>query len=317
MNSMTIDAIDTHTGGEATRVITSFMKLEGKTILEKREFFKKNFDFIRRALMLEPRGHRDMFGSIITEACDKRADFGIIFMDCDGYLDMCGHGTIGTVTAIVITGLVDAKSDFIIETVAGLIKARANIENGKVKSVGFENVESFVYEKDVKVEVSGFGEIIADIAFGGNFFAIVDAKKIGLDINLSNADKIRKVGLEIKKAINEKVKIDDKQIDLVEFSEKRGENHYRNVVVFGNGQIDRSACGTGTCAKLAQLHSRKELAVGEKIINDSIVGTKFIGEILKETNKGIICRITGKANITGFNKFMIDEDDEIKYGFLI
>lgn len=326
-----IHAVDSHTMGEPTRIIIGGIpKIPGKTMAEKKSYLEKNLDKIRTAVMLEPRGHDDMFGSIITNPSNEEADFGIIFMDSGGYLNMCGHGSIGAVTVAIETGMVEAVepiTEIKMDTPAGLIKAKARVEKGKVKEVSIVNVPSFLYKKDVNIDVPNIGEIKLDISFGGSFFAIVDAQQLGIKVIPKNSQKLIKLGLLIRKIVNEKVEINHpilshiNTVDLVEIFDKptNSEANLKNVVIFGQGQIDRSPCGTGTSAKMAVLYSEGKLKEGEVFVYESILGTIFKGRILGTTKVGaydaIIPEITGSAYITGFNHFVITPDDPLKYGF--
>ncbi|MCF6096993.1 proline racemase [Thermovorax subterraneus] len=328
-----IIAVDSHTMGEPTRVVVGGIPhIPGKTMAEKKEYLEKNMDHIRTALMHEPRGHRDMFGSIITAPVNQEADFGIIFMDGGGYLNMCGHGSIGAVTVAIETGMVKAVTPVThvkLDTPAGLVEARAEVEDNVVKSVTVRNVPAFLYEADVKIDVPELGQITADIAFGGSFFAIVDAKQLGIKIEPSNVDDLIKAGMAIKRAANKQIKVQHpekehiKTIDLVEiYDDTENPNaHLKNVVIFGDGQADRSPCGTGTCAKMATLYAKGKLDLGQDFLYESIIGTVFKGRLIGATKVGpfdaVIPEITGNAYITGFNQFVIDPDDPVKYGFLL
>ncbi len=328
-----LNAIDTHTMGEPTRILTGGIpNIPGKTMIEKKEFLENNLDYIRRAVMLEPRGHNDMFGSILTSSTNEETDFGIIFMDGGGYLNMCGHGSIGAVTIAVETGIVELKEPTTIvklDTPAGIVTGYASVENRTLREVSIENVASFLYKKDCIVDMPEYGSICFDIAFGGSFFAIVDIKQFGFEIETKNSTILKKVGVELRKIINENIKVQHpilkhiNKVDLVEFySNPLDDNsNYKNVVVFGKGQMDRSPCGTGTSAKMATLFAKGILNIGEPFIYESIIGTTFKGEIVKTTKVGdfdaVIPKITGKSFITGFNQFVIDENDPVKYGFSI
>ena len=197
-----IYAVDTHTEGEPTRIIVSGLPdIKGKNMIEKKRYFQNNLDFLRTSLMNEPRGHEDMFGAVITEPANNETDIGVIFIEGGGYLDMCGHGTIGVVTTVVETGLIKAKLPFIevnIDTPAGLVKATAKMDGKHVEEVTIRNVPSFLYEKDISIELDEIGPITVDIAYGGNFFALVDADQLKMQIESQNADKLIKVGMEIK-----------------------------------------------------------------------------------------------------------------------
>ncbi|MFD1417370.1 proline racemase family protein [Companilactobacillus keshanensis] len=332
--SRSMTAIDSHTAGEAARIVTGGIpKLIGNTIAEKKQYLIDNYDDIRTSLMLEPRGHHEMFGAFLLEPCNPEADFGIVFMDTGGYLNMCGHNTIAAVTAIVETGMVDVEpgateKKVVLDTPAGLVHAVAHLKEGlQVESVSFQNVPSFLYKKDVKVNVPDIGEITLDISFGGSFFAILPVSEINEKIEASNSQKLADVGMKILHAVNDQVEIQHptldyiKTVDLVEMygEPKDEESTYQNVVVFGDGQVDRSPCGTGTSAKMATLHARGELDIDEKFVYESILETKFYGRVVKEVEEGglpaVIPEVTGSAWITGFNNFMFDPTDPLSKGF--
>lgn len=325
--------IDSHTMGEPTRIITGGLpNIPGRTMAEKKQHLIDNMDHIRTALMNEPRGHKDMFGSIVTAPCNENADFGIIFMDGGGYLNMCGHGSIGAVTAAIETGMVKAEEPLtkvVMDTPAGLISATARVESGQVFEVSIVNVPSFVFLQDAQVDVPGIGRLGLDIAFGGSFFAIVPSKELGLSVEPANAGKFLKLGLKIRQSVNEQISIKHPELshitscDLVEFYDNptHPKAKYKNVVVFGQGQIDRSPCGTGTSAKLATLFAKGEIKEGQDFVYESIIGTLFKGVVLGESSVGgyqaIIPEITGSAFITGLCTFLIDERDPVKHGFVI
>ena len=331
--SRTIQAIDSHTAGEATRIVVGGIpNIKGNPMPEKKQYLEDHLDHIRTAIMLEPRGHNDMFGSVMTQPCDPDADFGIIFMDGGGYLNMCGHGSIGAMTVAVETGVVPMEepvTKVVMEAPAGIIKGDVKVENGKVQSVSIFNVPAFLYKKDQEVELPGVGKVKFDISFGGSFFAIVHASQLGLKIEPKNAAKLTDIAMELRDIINKEIEIQHptlehiKTVDLVEiWDEPTNEKAtYKNVVIFGQGQVDRSPCGTGTSAKLATLHARGELKEGEKFVYESILGTLFEGEIVGTTKVGefdaVLPKITGSAYMTGFNNFLIDEDDPVKYGFIL
>ena len=326
-----INAVDSHTMGEPTRIITGGVPvIPGNTMLEKKEYLEKHLDYLRTAIMLEPRGHNDMFGSIITAPTMPEADLGIIFMDGGGYLNMCGHGSIGAATVVVETGMVPMVEPYTyltLEAPAGLVKAKVKVENKKVKEVSIENVPSFLYKENVQVDVPELGKITLDISFGGSFFALVKSTDLDIDICPENAQKLCEVGMKILHAINATVAVQHpliphiNTVDLVEIygPAKNPKATLQNVVIFGDGQVDRSPCGTGTSAKLAYLYAKGHLKQNEEFVYESIVGTMFKGKVLTEVQvgefKGVIPEITGSAYITGFNQFVIDEEDPLKYGF--
>lgn len=329
--SKSIQAVDSHTMGEPTRVVVGGIPaIKGSTMPEKKAFLEENLDYVRTAIMHEPRGHKDMFGSIITAPTTDEADLGIIFMDGGGYLNMCGHGSIGAATIAVETGMVEVKEPYthlVLEAPAGLVKAKVKVEEGKALECSIVNVPSFLYKRDVEIDVAEIGKVKLDIAFGGSFFAIVKASALGIEIDPKNSTKLTEVGLQIRDIINSTVEIQHptlphiKTVDLVEIygPAKSPEATFQNVVVFGEGQLDRSPCGTGTSAKMATLFAKGELKQGEDFIYESILGTMFKGKVLETTKigeyDGIIPEITGSAYITGFNHFVIDETDPVKHGF--
>lgn len=331
--SKSLHAIDSHTMGEPTRtIISGIPTIPGKTMAEKKEYLENHLDYIRTAVMHEPRGHNDMFGSIITCPTLPEVDLGIIFMDGGGYLNMCGHGTIGAATIAIETGMVkvvEPITDISLEAPAGLVKAKVKVENGKAKEVSVVNVPSFLYKRDVEIHLPELGKVIFDIAFGGSFFAIVKDSELKVEIDPKNANIIIERAMTLKEAINNEIKVQHptqphiNTVDLVEVygPPKSEDADYQNIVVFGSGQADRSPCGTGTSAKMATLYAKGELAIDQPFVYESIINTKFKGRVLEETTvgefKAIIPEITGSAFITGFNHLVIDEDDPVKHGFLL
>jgi len=327
--------IDSHTAGEPTRVIVDgFPDIPGTTMAEKKEYIVKHYDDYRTALMFEPRGHNEMFGAVILPPTVDGADLGLIFMDGGGYLNMCGHNAIAAVTIAFEVGLVKRKGQgemeiIVLETPAGLVKAGAYFDDcGKrVKEVSFNNVKSFLYKENQKIDLLGIGEITFDISFGGSFFVIIHASELGLKIIPDNARLLTKLGMKIRDAVNEQIKVQHptlshiKTVDLVEIYDDptHPDADYKNVVIFGDGQLDRSPCGTGTSAKMATLHAKGELKLGDKFVYESILGTLFTGVIWEETEvdgiTAIVPEITGSSYITGFTNFVVDPNDPVKHGF--
>ena len=315
-----IHAVDSHTAGEATRVVVGGVpKIPGKSMPEKKQWLEDNLDYLRTAI-------------ILTQPTVDEADYGIIFMDGGGYLNMCGHGTIGAMTVAVETGMVpvtEPVTKVVQEAPAGLIHGQVFVEDGKAKKVSFTNVPAFLYKRDQEVELPGYGKIRFDISFGGSFFAIVKAEQVGLEIVPENAAKLQDLGIQLRDIINKEIPVQHPElphihsVDLVEWwskTETKGAT-LKNCVVFGQGQVDRSPCGTGTSAKMATLFAKGELKMGEKFFYESILGTIFEGEIVGKAKVGeydaVIPQITGSAYITGFNHFVIDETDPVKYGFIL
>lgn len=325
-------AVDSHTMGEPTRIILEgFPKLKGSTMMERKKFLEENYDHYRTALMLEPRGHRDMFGAVVTEPTSEEADLGVIFMDSSGYLNMCGHGSIGTATVAVETGMVEVRepyTDVILETPSGIIRAKVKVQNGRAVEVSILNVPCFLYKENIELDVTDYGKIKFDIAFGGSFFALVDTEKIGIPIKQDNLPLLTDLAMKLIKKINQSITIkhpylDIHNVDLVEFYGKPNNvtANLKNVVIFGDSQIDRSPCGTGTSAKLACLYNKGEIHSGEKFVYESITGSTFTGVVTKEVElagrKAIIPQITGSAYITGFNRLILNDYDPHEYGFLV
>ena len=328
-----IKTIDSHTMGESTRIVyDGFPYLPGDTMMEKKKYPMENYDFLHSALMLEPRGHRDMFGALLTDPINPEADFGVIFMDTGEYLNMCGHGTIGSVTAIIETGLVPAVEPYtevVLDAPAGIIRTKAHVKDGKVTDVTLTNVPAFIYKDNLTVNIDGV-DIPYTISFGGSFFALVDTTKLDIgEINAKTVPAYTELGMKIRDKVNAEVKIqhptlDITEVDLVEFygpTPNPDQATMRNVVVFGDAQADRSPCGTGTSAKLATLHGWGELGIGEEFIYESFMGTRFKGVIKEETKIGdydaVIPMITGSAYLTGVATYLIDSTDPLKYGFLV
>ncbi len=324
-----VRAIDTHTVGEFTRVIIDPPHMEGKTMIERRQYLEKYEDDLRRALMFEPRGHHDMFGSIVCEPVNPEADFGVIFLDTGGYLNMCGHGTIGTTTALIEAGLVEAKepvTEIVLEAPAGIIRVKADVKDGKVTGVTLQNVPGFLYKENIEATYKG-KKVVYDIAFGGSFFAIVDVEKyLGLKVVPENVKEITDFGMWLIDEANEKNEIQHPELDIttVDLAECYCTTDtpgcdLRNVVIFGNRMADRSPCGTGTSAKMSLLHARGELEIGKEFVYESFIGSRFYGKLVGETKVGdfdaVIPTVRGAAYLCGYATYIIDGDDPLKYGF--
>ncbi|WP_294377228.1 proline racemase family protein [uncultured Clostridium sp.] len=324
--------IDSHTMGESTRIIyDGFPDLPGETMMEKKQYLEKHYDKCREAIMLEPRGHRDMFGALLTEPVHEEADIGVIFMDSGNYLNMCGHGSIGVASMAVETGMVkvtEPYTEVVLDAPSGIIRTKVHVVNHKAVDVSILNVPSFLYKTNQIIDTDKYGTIMYDISFGGSFFALVDADIIGLKLTIDNMKEITDLGMELRRKINEAQDIqhpylDIKTVDLVEFytrecSEKA---NMKNCVIFGGAQADRSPCGTGTSAKIAALYAKGELEIGEEFMYESIIGSLFKGKATKEVEvdgrKAIIPEITGSAYITGINTWILDDDDPLEFGFNI
>ena len=312
-----VQVVDTHTAGEPTRVVTAgFPPPQGGTMEERRRWLADNADELRGFLLREPRGHSDMFGALVLPPADPRADFGLIFLDNGGYLTMCGHGTIGSVTALAAFGQI-TSDEVTADTPAGLVRCRIERSGGEVRAVAFRNVESFYLQT---VEIDG---ILVAISYGGNLLALVDAEEAELPLTQETLPQLVARGLEIRAWINAAHSFthpgtgDKLAVELVEFYTEGPPA--RNVVVFGHGQVDRSPCGTGTCAKMAFLHAQGELGMGEEYHYRSVIDTEFVGRIVSEVQvgdrPGIIPEVRGSAHITGFGTLVLTDDDPFPAGF--
>lgn len=358
---MIIKTIDAHTAGEPLRLIVDgFPSLEGRTILEKREWLRENHDELRRALMLEPRGHADMYGALLTEPERGGSDAGVLFMHNDGYSTMCGHGVIAVITIALERGLLTLRAgreEIVLDTPAGPIYARAGIvrlkadatapgpqetesrwqDNGspetvgsgcsrtKVTNVTFRNVPSFVLHAGVPVTL-GMRGLRADVAFGGAFYAIVDSEAAGIPIMPSRLPELRRAGMQIKASLEAALRIEHPEepglhglYGTIFTGPPSGAADLRNVTIFADAEVDRSPCGTGTCAVMAVLSAMGLLARDQIFTHESIIGTLFRGRVVDETTVGelaaIVPEISGEAYITGENTFIIDEEDPLAYGF--
>ncbi len=328
-----ITTIDAHTAGEPFRVITGGLPpLPGETILARRRYMQDNLDHLRTALMWEPRGHADMYGGIVTPPVTAGADFGILFLHNEGYSTMCGHGIIGIVKVALETGLVPKatpETTIRIDSPAGLVTAHARIAADRIQSIYFENVPSFVLALDEAVEVPGLGVVQYDIAFGGAFYAYVQAASVGLTCTPQDFPNLVQKGMAIKRAIMASREIPhpfEKELSFlygtifIGPAESRGV-HSRNVCIFAEGEVDRSPTGTGVSGRLAIHYARKELDLNRSIAIESIIGTRFSGKIVKETTFGpyaaVIPQVEGTAHITGRHEFLIDPNDPLKEGFIL
>ena len=330
---MRITAIDVHTGGEPFRVITGgFPELSGDTILARRRWVKEHFDHLRTALMWEPRGHADMYGCIVTPPVSPGADIGILFMHNEGYSTMCGHGIIAITKVVLETGLVAMKAPETtvrIDSPAGLITAHARGIEGEVQSVRFLNVPSFVLARDETVEVPGLGRVRYDIAFGGAFYAYVQAADVGVTCTPQDFRSLIEKGMAIKRAVMESRPIPHPfEPDLgflygtIFIGPPQGADaHSRNVCIFAEGEVDRSPTGTGVSGRLAIHYARGDIGLNERLVVESIIGSRFKGRVVETTTFGnypaIIPEIEGTAHITGRQEFLIDPSDPLRNGFIL
>jgi trans-L-3-hydroxyproline dehydratase len=347
---VTVKTIDAHAAGEPLRLIVDgFPSPRGRTMLDKREWVRAHADHLRRALMLEPRGHADMYGAILTEPVSPGSHAGVLFMHNEGYSTMCGHGIVAVTTIALERGLLMPGGDgtsVVYDSPAGTIRARARIGAagvgtagtageagrmagaGRVESVAFLNVPSFVLHGGLIVKL-GSRQIRADVAFGGAFYAIVDSEAVGLPIDVPHLPELRRVGMEIKHAIDAAQTVQhplepglrgiygtiftgppvDERSDL------------RNVTIFADAEVDRSPCGTGTAAVMAVIDAMGLLSEDRPFVHESLIGTRFSGRVASRTAVGeyqaIVPEIEGSAWITGEHTFIVDDTDPLKDGFRI
>jgi trans-L-3-hydroxyproline dehydratase len=328
-----ITTIDAHTAGEPLRIITAGLpQIPGDTILAKRRYAKENLDQLRKALMWEPRGHADMYGCIITDPVTPDGDLGVLFLHNEGFSTMCGHGIIGLAKVGLDTGLIDKPGDNPVvkmDTPAGRVTAIGKRENGRITSVSFLNVPSFVYALDQIVEVPGLGQVRYDIAFGGAFYAFCRAEELGVGLSGSDFHQLIDAGVRVKQAIMAERSIQHPFEEELSFlygtiiigDAHDPEHHSRNVCIFADGEVDRCPTGTGVSARAAIHHARGELRENEPFIVESILGTTFSGEVTSITSFGpytaVIPKISGAAHITGRNELLIDPADPLAFGFIL
>ena len=329
----TFHCVDAHTCGNPVRLVAEGgPELEGKNMSEKRQHFLKEYDWIRKGLMFEPRGHDMMSGSILYPPHDPQNDFAVLFIETSGCLPMCGHGTIGTITIAIEEGLITPKIPGVIrmEAPAGLVEIDFKIQNSKVKSVKLTNVPAFLDKEGLTAECPQLGELVVDVSYGGNFYAIVDVQKNFKGLEHYPADKLIAWARELRKNINAKYEFVHPKDPTI-----NGCSHIlwtgavldktstaRNAVFYGDKAIDRSPCGTGTSARMAQWYAKGRMKKGDVFIHESIIGSKFNGTIEEELTvngkPAIRPGIEGWAKIYGYNTISIDKDDDpYAYGFQV
>jgi len=328
-------AVDAHTEGEPLRVVVSgFPCLRGRTMSERRREARRDHDTLRRALMWEPRGHADMYGCLVGPPLTDDADISVLFTHNDGFSTMCGHGIIGVVTALLETGLLDApevggREGIGIDTPAGLVRATAVLQGDRVAGVSFVNVPSFAARLDATVDVPGIGAVAYDLAYGGAFYAYVEAGDFDLRLEPAEVPRLVELGRRIKEALqvhDPPEHPDAPDLGFVYGTIFVGEaqeagHHSRNVCVFADGEVDRCPTGTGVSGRLAIHHARGELSADGAMVVESILGTRFRGRIVGRTRVGgldaVVPEVTGRAWITGVNELLVDPSDPLAAGFLL
>ena len=329
-----VTAVDYHTAGEPFRIVTGgAAPLLGATVLDKRRYAAEHLDDIRKMLVFEPRGHADMYGCFVVDPDDADADIGTVFFHNAGYSTACGHGTIALVTWALESGTIPHIGDearVVVDVPSGRLPTFARFKGGKVTSVRFRNVPSFVSHENVSVEVDG-RRIQTDISFGGAFYANVDASALGLTVEAKNLDRFISLGRAIKATLEKThdvvhpVEPELRDVYGVIFyehvSERDGHLTQRNVTIFADGEVDRSPTGSGTSARLALLDASGRLARGRNLINGSIVETDFVAQVVGSAKVGdrpaVITEVEGSAYLTGYHHFVLDPSDPIGTGFLL
>jgi len=332
MSQTVFNCIDSHACGNPVRVVTtSAPKLEGGTMSERRQYFLKRYDWIRTSLMFEPRGHDAMSGSILYPPINTNSDAAVLFIEVSGCLPMCGHGTIGTVTVALEENLVTPTETGVLrlDTPAGLVEARYESAGKFIESVKLTNVPSFCHSTDIMVNIPGMGDLHLDVSYGGNFYAIIESQKNYSDLDDISIDQIRQLSPLIRNQLNQKYNfvhpLDNtiREVSHIMWTgkPKSPKAHARNAVFYGDRGIDRSPCGTGTSARMAQLTARGDLSIGAEFINESVIGSLFTGSPISSTrladHQGIIPTIEGWARVTGHNNIIVDRRDPYAHGFLL
>jgi proline racemase len=327
-----IQTVDSHTEGNSTRVITGGYPIPpGRTLLDKRTWLWRHDDGLRRMLNFEPRGHGMMCSVLLMPPIDERADFAVIIMEQDEYVPMCGHCMIGTAMTVVATGMVPATEPMTmvaIETPAGLVRCEVEVQGGRIGGVGFTNVESFLLHRDANIAVEGAGEVQVDVAYGGDFYAIVDGDSLGLRLAPDNDAALIVAAKKIISAVSRQLEIAHPErpdinrcYQILFTSAATTTGDLKQTIVCPPGSLDRSPCGTGTSARVAALHTRGDLALHQPVRFEGVLGTCFTGEaVAAEERAGVLYvrpKVTGRAWITGFHQFVLDPEDPLPDGFRI
>ncbi len=325
-----LGTIESHAAGEPLRVIVEGLDpIPGATILEKRRFARERLDGLRRALMFEPRGHADMYGAIPTAPVTPDGDLGVLFLHNEGWSTMCGHGIIALVTVALEAGLLPPKQEVRLDTPAGRVTARPRLEGARVRSVAFQNVPSFVVSLDDSVDVPGIGEIRYDLAFGGAFYAFVDAASIGLALTPDRFRDLISAGTAIKRAVQATREVrhpGEADLSFLYGTIFTGPAitagaDSRNVCVFAEGEVDRSPTGTGVSARVAIERTRGRLAAGSPFVVESILGTRFVGRSVRDLRwegyEAVVPEVEGSAWITGRSELWFAPDDPLPEGFIL
>lgn len=331
-----ISTSDYHTAGEPFRIVHEGLpKLQGQTVLDKRSFAQQSEEFerIRQLLVNEPRGHADMYGGFITEPNDEGADFGVLFWHGDGYSTACGHGTIALGAWAINSGLIASSPNSLtpvtIDVPSGRVQALVQKQDDVITRITFRNVRSQLVAKDLSLELADGRKVLLDIGYGGANYAILEASQLGLEVIPEHLDELIRLGREIKWKLNnspEAQSQSDSRLNGIygtiyfdQLSATRDQIHQRNVTIYADGRVDRSPCGSGTAARIAQLAQSQELRPGITLLHDSIIGTQFEGRIAEDdegdTSVGVIPEITGSAWLMAESSFVLMPDDPLQTGF--
>ena len=321
-----ITTIDMHTGGEPLRVVVGGLPpIEGQTVLEKRRYFREHYDYLRTGLMWEPRGHADMYGAVITPSAD--ADFDVFFLHNEGYSTMCGHAIIA-LTKLVVESQLVSKNEIAFNVPAGRIFARASVVDGQVIETSFRNVPSFVYLREQRVDIPGIGTVRLDVAYGGAFYAFVSAQEVGLKLEADRISQLIEYGRMIKHAVMSQFPIThpfEEDLSFLYGTILTGPpidhtHHSCNFCIFADGELDRSATGSGVSARAALHFAAGELSLNECITIESILGSTMSVKVVEVTKFGsydaVIPEVSGTASITGRNEFYFDPEDPFRAGFI-
>ena len=327
-----IITIDSHTQGEPTRLLISGVgTLSGSTMKDKRENFESRYDHVRMLLTREPRGHRGIMAAVVTEPVSPEGQFGLFYMDARRYPYLCGHGTIGAVASLIEVGALeseDGDSIITVDTPSGSLDAHTRIRKGRAESVAIEMVPSFVFDTDRELEIAGFGKIPVDLVCVGGFFAMVSARSIGIDLVPENSHRLIPLGMAVIKAANRTYSVyhperpEVNTVDVTQFYDEDPQTcNGKSVVIYGESNMDRSPCGTGTTARMTLLHHQGKLDSGQVYKNSGPLGTLFEGRIVKTLTigefDGIVGQFRGNAQIIGYHQFVVDANDPFPKGFLI
>jgi proline racemase len=328
-----ITTIEAHAGGEPLRIVTAGApRLRGTTIAKRRAEMRAEHDSFRRTLLFEPRGHADMYGALLSAPVTPEADYGVLFLTNEGYSTMCGHGIIALTTALIETGHHQVDSDWpqvSYDTPAGLVKARATTENGSVTNVAFENVPAYRIVKDLPIRLDNGDHITVDLVWGGASYALVSARALGVTVEPADVTGLIAAGMDVKRAVLRATPVEhptDPTLNglygTIITAEASGDHaDSRNIVIFADGEVDRSPCGTGTSGRLAALYADGEIGLNEPYRHESVVRSVFTGRVTAETSFGgrpaVVTEISGRGFITGFHQFVVQPDDPFGEGFLL